>query len=330
MKPVFWLTAALMLLGACSASSPKSNFTPGTFGTRGIENGGWFAGTAPEEGRARVRIVPPSGAPEALAGAIAHAVASHLAPLGVDATIANQPGDETFVLAGRAEPNTDPAVNYPVILSWLVTDTNDRLIHSYALGVEGTAAEWGAADPAMVRAIGASTARPIASWVLGELGLVQAALPGGPRGGFGVLLSTIKGLGGADARALTLALKNALLKRDLLITEDPRQATYGLTGVVELSANATSVEGVERVRIVWRVFRGNRAIGRAVQETEVPRGALAGNWAEVAPAVAEGVADAIVRTLSGGGNAAFSAGQGSQPPETMLPQVPGRGPPPPP
>jgi len=142
------------------------------------------------------------------------------------------------------------------------------------------------------------------------------------------LIKVVQGAPGDGNAALTKAMKVALRKRDITVTEDPRQAGYVIKGNVEVSA---PVGGRQQAKIVWAVnTMGGDEVGKAVQENAVKAGSLNGTWGRVADIVSNAAVSGI-RELFGveekkssrrSASPKFSGG----PP---LPQVPGRAAPPP-
>ena len=142
------------------------------------------------------------------------------------------------------------------------------------------------------------------------------------------LIKPVKGAPGDGNQALTKAMKSALRKRDITVTEDPRQAGYVIEGRVEIS---NPVGGRQQAKIVWAVNTvAGEEIGKAVQENTVKAGSLNRTWGRVADIVTN-AAVAGIQELFGAkksrssrttGEPKFTAGP-------ALPQVPGRAMPPP-
>lgn len=97
------------------------------------------------------------------------------------------------------------------------------------------------------------------------------------------LIRPVKGAPGDGNRALTRAIKSALRKNDLTITEDPRRASFVIQGKVDVSA---PINGRQQARIVWEVnTMDGDEVGKAVQENAVKAGSLSGAWGRVADIV---------------------------------------------
>lgn len=97
------------------------------------------------------------------------------------------------------------------------------------------------------------------------------------------LIRAVKGAPGDGNEALTRAMKTALRKSDLTVTEDPRQAKFVIQGKVEISA---PVNGRQQAKIVWMVkTMDGDEVGKAVQENAIKAGSLNGAWGRVADIV---------------------------------------------
>lgn len=142
------------------------------------------------------------------------------------------------------------------------------------------------------------------------------------------LIKPVKGAPGDGNKALTKAMKKALRKRDITVTEDPRQAGFVIEGHVEISP---AVGGRQQARIVWAVntIAGDE-VGKAVQENAVKAGSLNGPWGRVADIVTNAAVIGIQELFGVEEKRSFR-----KTPEPKfsgnpaLPQVPGRAMPPP-
>lgn len=142
------------------------------------------------------------------------------------------------------------------------------------------------------------------------------------------LIKPVKGAPGDGNKALTKAMKKALRKRDITVTEDPRQAGFVIEGHVEISP---AVGGRQQARIVWSVntIAGDE-VGKAVQENAVKAGSLNGPWGRVADIVTNAAVIGIQELFGVEEKRSFR-----KTPEPKfsgnpaLPQVPGRAMPPP-
>lgn len=278
--------------------------------------------------RAHVQVVPPTGTTVPMAKLIAEYVVERLEKEKISAAV----GDGTpsqgrhFVLTGYAEKNlNDPRVRYRRILHWLLSDASGRLIATHAHGVEGSEQEWNFGDAQMLSAIAIGTAGPVSQMVLKE---TRAKAPIDPLRR-GLLVETVTGLGAEDAGYLTRAVTDALRTSDVLVTGDPRQASFRLTGHVEILQGQS---GQDDVRIVWRVLTmDRRELGNAVQENRVPTGSLNGRWKARAKSIGEAAAvgvEHVFGTRTGPPPGAVEY-PGGEPPAIVLPGEPGRALPPP-
>ncbi len=142
------------------------------------------------------------------------------------------------------------------------------------------------------------------------------------------LIKQVEGAPGDGNKALTKAMKEALRKRDITVTEDPRQAGFVIAGKVEISA---PVGGRQQAKIIWAVntIAGDE-VGKAVQENAVKAGSLNGAWGRVADIVSIAAVAGIQELFGIDRNRSSRATK--EPKFTgnpALPQVPGRAMPPP-
>jgi len=313
-----WLTAVVMVivLAACSTGSAQKTSRWDSY----------YART--NTPRAHVQVVPPEGTTVPMAKLIAQYVADHLKKEQISAGVGDgkQKAGLHFVLTGMAEPNLDdPRVKYRRIMRWMLSDAKGRLISTYSLGIEGTEREWDFGDPQLLASIGIGTAGPVSQMVLKE---TKATVPIDPLRR-GLLVENVSGLDPESARHLTKAVASALRTSDVLVTGDPRQASFRLAGHVEM---LNTVPGFVDVRIVWRVLTmDRRELGSAEQENRVPADAVQGRWADIAPSIGKAAAvgvEHVFGTRGGPPPGAVRRAKGSPPP-IVLPGQPGRALPPP-
>jgi len=278
---------------------------------------------------AHVVVVPPEGTTVPMAKLIARYVVNHLEKNNISAEVGGgTPSDGThFILTGVAEDNvTDPRVRYRRVLHWLLSDAGGRVIATHAQGVEGTEQEWNFGSARLLEAIGINAAGPVAQMVLVES---KTALPLDPLRR-GLLVEAVTGVSAEDAQLLMDAVKTALRGTDLLVTGDPRQASFRLSGQVDTAPGAEP--GALNVRITWVVATLERKeLGRAVQENQVSAAQIQGGWGALAPRVGAAAAvgvEHIFGTRSGPLPGAPNRAEGD-PPMVFLPGEPGRAPPPP-
>ena len=142
------------------------------------------------------------------------------------------------------------------------------------------------------------------------------------------LIKKVTGAPGNGNEALTKAIKEALRKNDLTVTEDPRQAGFVIQGRVEVSA---PVNGRQQARIVWevRTMDGDE-VGKAVQENAVKAGSLSGAWGRVAEIVSSAAITGIQELFGIEKKQSFRR---TKEPKfsgrTDVPRIPGRALPPP-
>ncbi|MBT3237783.1 MAG: hypothetical protein HOK06_03890 [Rhodospirillaceae bacterium] len=230
-----------------------------------------------------------------------------------------------YVLNGRAEANwTDTRVPFVMLIYWTLKDIAGNQVGTYTQGIRGARWKWEYGDPLIIRAVGRGAAKPISSMIAEE---ETPSLPVLLMGA-GMLVNQVQGAPGSGNKALTAAIKSALGKLDVLITDDKRQAKVQLSGTVTVQAQGNDRD---RVGIVWLVTTPDGfEVGRATQENTVPSGSLDGDWDEQAGRIASAAVAGIERILGlGGGKGRRTPGIGGAPPLLDLPTLPGRAPPPP-
>lgn len=278
--------------------------------------------------RAHVVVEPPLGSTVPMSKLVAEYVVDHLTKRKISAVVGiNKPGlGRHFVLTGVIEDNEAQGRHkYPHIIRWSLSDSHGRLISSHAEGVNGTQAEWDFGSPRLLNSIGISTAGPVAQMVLAES---KTTAPIDPLRK-GLLVEDVKGLSLEASDILSRELRKALRTSDVQVTGDARQATFRLAGEVEIVPDQ---DGFDHVRIVWRVLTMDYIeLGNAVQENRLVSGAMVRDWQRLAPKVASAAAIGVEHVFgarSGPAPGAPNRAKG-EPPEIVLPGVPGRAPPPP-
>lgn len=283
--------------------------------------------------RAHVVVVPPEGTTVPMAKLIARYVVENLNKQNISAEVGDgKPGQgHHFILTGAVEENlTDPRVRFRRVLRWLLSDAGGRVIATHAEGIEGNQQEWDFGSARLLEAIGINTAGPVAQMVLAE---TQTAAPLDPLRQ-GLMVDTVTGVAPEDARLLAESLKQALRATDLLVTGDPRQAAFRLSGQVETTPADGGARAGERlnVRITWIVATLDRKeVGRAVQENQIAAAQLQGGWADLAPRVGQAAALGVEHVFGARPGPAPGASNRAigDPPAVILPGEPGRAPPPP-
>lgn len=289
-----------------------------------------------ENAPAEIRVMEPLGTSRPMGKLLANSVAEQLERAGIKSSTKkleisteaiDEPGNENiFILTGAAEINeTKEAVRYVVIIRWLLSDVNGRVIATHTQGVNGSRDDWDVGDPRLIRSVGVGIATPMAAMVSAE---IKPSTPPADPLTKGVLMAGIGGLSAKNGKIISKAMAKELLQRDILVTEDPRQATYVLGGAVEITPTA---KGLELVRIIWRVAEIDGAeLGKAVQEKEVAKGSLKGRWDQVAIPISKAAAKGIARIMADFSKTPVMEKPTGGPPSVVLPKVPGRALPPPP
>ncbi|MCK5167185.1 MAG: hypothetical protein KAQ66_07690, partial [Rhodospirillaceae bacterium] len=242
-----------------------------------------------ENAPAEIRVMEPLGTSRPMGKLLANSVAEHLERAGVKASTEpvevdvskinankmNESKNNIFILTGNAEVGVDdPNVRYAVIIRWILSDTFGRVIATHSQGVVGSRQDWDVGDPRLLRSVGVGIAEPMAAMATAE---IKPDEPPADPLTKGVLMAGINGLSVEDGKILSKGMAKELLIRDILVTEDPRQATYVLGGLVEM---VPTTLGMEMARIIWRVGQiDGPELGNAVQEKEVAQGSLGGRWA---------------------------------------------------
>ena len=281
-----------------------------------------------ERPRAHVVVIPPQGSTVPMAKLIAEYVVDNLTQRNISAVV----GDgrlsrgRYFVLTGVIEGNASTSQSrFNRLIRWSLSDSQGRIMSSHTEGVDGTDQEWDFGSGRLLNAIGIGTAGPVAQMILAE---TKALAPLDPLRR-GLLVESVSGLTPDNAARLTQDVRAALRASDVQVTGDPRQASFRLTGQVQVTGEP---DGTDKVRIVWRVLTMDRQeLGHAVQENNLPRGDVQSQWALLSPRVAKAAAvgvEHVFGTRSGPLPGAANRATG-QPPEIVLPGVVGRAPPPP-
>jgi hypothetical protein len=114
-------------------------------------------------------------------------------------------------------------------------------------------------------------------------------------------VASIAGAPGDGARSLDRAIRTALGREGLIVSDAGATAEFAVAGRV---TTAPVGRAQERVEVVWVVSRADGLeLGRVAQLNEIPRGTLNGLWGDVAVIVADqaaqGVAEVIRRHRNG-------------------------------
>ncbi len=293
-----------------------------------------------ENAPAEIRVMEPLGTSRPMGKLLASSVAEHLEragvksstePIKVDVSKINankidESKNNIFILSGTAEVGVDdPSLRYAVFIRWILSDTFGGVIATHSQGVVGSRRDWDVGDPRLLRSVGVGIAKPMAAMAMAE---IKPAKPPADPLTRGVLMAGIVGIPPKDGKILSKSMSKELLIQDILVTEDPRQATYVLGGLVEM---VPTTPGLEMARIIWRVAEiDGPELGSAVQEKEVAKGSLNGRWAEVASPISKAAAKGIARIMADFSKSPIPEKPVGSPPQVVLPKVPGRALPPPP
>ena len=140
------------------------------------------------------------------------------------------------------------------------------------------------------------------------------------------LIKPVEGAPGDGNVSLTNAIKSALRKRDLTVTEDPRQAGYVIEGRVQVGP---TVNGRQQAKITWAVNTiTGQEVGKAVQENAVKAGSLDGPWGRIADIVTNAAVVGIQELFGVDAKQSSRLDLPPVPPMPALPREPGRAPPP--
>ena len=154
------------------------------------------------------------------------------------------------------------------------------------------AATWSEAAPDMLRRAGREAAPTIAGLLAGIEAARRDADPDSlVNRAVRIHLRPITGAPGDGNRALARHMREQLIKLGMSVQDKAEGADYAVGGEVSL---ADMPGNQQRVEIRWRVAdaRGAEA-GQVAQLNQVPRGTLAGLWADVALVVAQEAAGGI-------------------------------------
>lgn len=163
------------------------------------------------------------------------------------------------------------------------------------------AAAWAEAAPETLRRAGREAAPTVAALLAGIEAARREADPNSlVNRPVRVQLRPVTGAPGDGNRSLALHMRDQLTQLGMVVQDKPDSADYAVAGEVVV---ADMAGGQQRVEIRWKVAdgRGTEA-GQVAQLNQVPRGTLAGLWADVAMVVAQeaagGVRD-VIRNQTG-------------------------------
>ena len=154
------------------------------------------------------------------------------------------------------------------------------------------AAAWADAAPETLRRAGREAAPTLAALLAGIEAARREADPNSlVNRPVRVQLRPVIGAPGDGNRSLALHMRDQLTKLGLVVQDQPEAADYAVAGQVTVADMAGEQQQVE---IRWKVAdaRGTEA-GQVAQLNQVPRGTLAGRWADVAMVVAQEAAGGV-------------------------------------
>ena len=269
-----------------------------------------------------IRVEPVDGPLAPMAKLLAQSVAAELETQHLLASV-GVAGDSKFVLRGRAERNRDDSrIPFIVVINWDLVDASGKLVGNHNHGVEGTWWQWEYGDPRIIRSVGMAAAKPVAAMLRVE---PETVPPGAPQAA-NVLIAVVKGATGDGNLALTRAMKVAAKAAGIATTELADVATHVLQGVVRVEAPSGPRK---RVTIVWTMTTPDGSeVGKATQENRIRAGSLDGEWGPVAAIVARAATRGVEDILSRSRQICAVKAIVPRPRNRVLPQVPGRAPPP--
>jgi hypothetical protein len=105
-----------------------------------------------------------------------------------------------------------------------------------------------------------------------------------------VTLGPLDGVPGAGAEALAAAMRAALADAGVPLSDEPPDDGFILLGSMRLSPDGAD----QRIEMVWHLIRPDgRELGTISQANTVPKGQLAGNWRNLARAIARAGAPGV-------------------------------------
>jgi hypothetical protein len=179
-------------------------------------------------------------------------------------------------------------------------------------------AAWANADPAALSAAAADAAPAIAALTGRADSARRAAGPSAPARLPTIAILPVTGAPGDGNTALTLAMREAIGRRGLILQEEAPGADYVVAGAVLTEPRPG---GQLYVEIGWKVTQGRLDLGKVSQLNEVPARAVSGRWGDVAFVVAEEASAGVRQVVD---NARESQGRASAANERAAqPQRPG-------
>lgn len=205
-----------------------------------------------------------------------------------------------------------------VALSYALFDERGERIGTVRAPRPVPIAAWANADPQALAAAAADAAPAIAALTGRADTARRAAGPTAPARLPTVAILPVTGAPGDGNTALTVAMREAVGRRGLILQEEPAGADYVIAGQVLTEPRPA---GQVYVEIGWRVTQGRQELGKVSQLNEVPARAISSRWGDVAFVVAEEASAGVRQVLD---NARESQGRASAANERAAqPQRPG-------
>lgn len=156
---------------------------------------------------------------------------------------------------------------------------------------------WARAAPETLRRAGREAAPTIAALLAGIEAARREADPDSlVNRPVRIHLRSVQGAPGDGNRSLARHMRDQLTNLGMIVQDGGDRADYAVAGEVSL---ADLPRGQQQVEIRWKVADSNGAeAGQVAQLNAVPRGALAGLWADVAVVVAQEAAGGIRDVIS--------------------------------
>jgi len=205
-----------------------------------------------------------------------------------------------------------------VALSYALIDENGQRVGTVRAPRPVPIAAWANADPAALSAAAADAGPAIAA-LTGRVDTARrAAGPTTPARLPTVAVLQVSGAPGDGNNALTVAMREAIGRRGMILQEESGGADYVVAGTVTTEPRPG---GQLYVEIGWRVTQGRLDLGKVAQLNEVPARAISGRWGDVAYVVAEEASAGVLQVVD---NARQSQGRaGAANSAAAEPQRPG-------
>jgi len=232
-----------------------------------------------------IAVAPPSGAPPAMAAALAQAMAQDLQNADVPASVEFR-NRRSFQLSGTVTAAPLPGERLAVTIVWELTDPQGKRLGGATAHLQAAADPWRLGGVGIAQALAKPAAPQIAKLVASDAPLPQGSV--NPV----VALGGITGAPGDGAHSLALAMAEALKRVHVgLASPAGGSRDFLLTASVEVAA----ADGQkQRVRVSWALLRPDGSeVGRVNQENAVPAGSLNGAWGQIAYAVTNAAAPGV-------------------------------------